>query len=81
MTPGQIAGALRDVETWRDRRDALVTAALTALVQSGGGLDVLAMQRALAAAFQEAAKQEMERFGDGAAHAALSVTAARLSAP
>jgi hypothetical protein len=73
--------ALRDVETWRDRRDALVQAALTALVQSGTGVDFLAMQRALAAAFEEAAKQEMERHGAGLPWVALSRTAARLSAP
>jgi O-acetyl-ADP-ribose deacetylase (regulator of RNase III) len=73
--------ALRDPAMWQDRRDAIVQAALTALVMSGGGADWLSMQRALAAAFTEAARQEMDRHGAGPAWASLSRTAARLSAP
>jgi hypothetical protein len=75
------AAALADLDGWRDRRDALVQAALTALIQSGSGVDFLAMQRALAAAFEEAARQEMDRFGAGLPWVALSRTATRLSAP
>lgn len=75
------AAALRDAETWRDSRDALVQAALTELVMSGAGLDFGAMQRALAAAFDVAARQEMDRFGASLPWVVLSRIAARLSAP
>lgn len=70
-----------DGDGWRDRRDGIVLAALTAMVMSGSGLDVLAMQRALAAAFEEAARQEAERHGCSVAWVSLSRTAARMSAP
>ena len=76
-----LAAALRDVDGWRERRDALVQAALTALVMSGSGIDFLAMQRALAAAFEEAARQEMETHGCSLSWCSLARNAARLSAP
>lgn len=72
---------IHDAENWRDQRDAIVRAALQALAQSGAGLDFLAMQFALAAAFNEAARHEMTRQGSSIAWAVLKRNAERLSAP
>lgn len=65
---------------WRESRDAIVRAAVTRLAGAPSS-DFLAMQSALAAAFEEAARQEAERFGTGAGWAVLSQAAVRLSAP
>ena len=58
-----IAARIADAEGWRDQRDAIVTAALTQLAQSGGAIDFLSLQFALGAAFGEAAKQRATVFG------------------
>lgn len=76
-----LVAALRDVEGWQDRRDAVVQAALTALVMAGGGLDVIAMRSALAAAFETAAAQEMETHGCSLSWVSLARNATRMSAP
>lgn len=75
-----ISAALRDLDDWQDRRDAIVRAAVTAYAGRGTA-DFLAMQDALAAAFEEAARQEMQVFGEGLSWCSLVRTAARLSAP
>jgi hypothetical protein len=72
---------VHDAENWRDQRDSIVRAALQAMAQSGAGLDFLAMQFALSAAFNEAARQEMARQGSSIAWAVLKRDAERLSAP
>jgi hypothetical protein len=76
-----IAAIVHDAENWRDNRDAIVRAALQALAQSGGSLDFLTVQFALAAAFNEAARHEMTRQGSSIAWAVLKRNAERLSAP
>jgi hypothetical protein len=76
-----IAAIVHDAENWRDNRDAIVRAALQALAQSGGSLDLLTVQFALAAAFNEAARHEMTRQGSSIAWAVLKRNAERLSAP
>ena len=76
-----IDAIVHDAETWRDQRDAIVRAALQALAQSGAGLDFLAMQFALAAAFDEAARHEITRQGSSIAWAVLKRNSERLSAP
>lgn len=76
-----LSAIVHDAENWRDQRDAIVRAALRAMAQSGAGLDFLAMQFALAAAFNEAARQEMARQGSSIAWAVLKRNAERLSAP
>ena len=58
-----IEARLADAESWRDQRDAIVTAAMTQLAQSGGAIDFLSVQFALGAAFGEAAKQRATIFG------------------
>ena len=76
-----IAARVADAEGWRDQRDAIVRAAMTQLAQSGGAIDFLSVQFALAAAFKEAAQQELARQGAGVAWAVLARDAERLSAP
>jgi hypothetical protein len=76
-----LSAIMHDAENWRDQRDAIVRAALQCLAQSGAGLDFLAMQFALAAAFDEAARHEMTRQGSSIAWAVLKRNAERLSAP
>jgi hypothetical protein len=76
-----LVAALRDVEGWQDRRDAIVQAALTALIQSGSGVDILAMRSALAAAFEMAAAQEMETHGCSLSWVSLARNAVRMSTP
>jgi hypothetical protein len=51
------------MEPWQESRDAIVRAAITALAEAGGGLDFLAMQAALEAAFKEAARQRLQVAG------------------
>lgn len=75
-----ISAALRDLDDWQERRDAIVRAAVTAYAGHGAA-DFLAMQSALAAAFEEAARQEMQKFGEGLSWCSLARTAARLAAP
>jgi hypothetical protein len=72
---------VHDAENWRANRDAMVRVAMQALAQSGAGLDFLGVQFALAAAFNEAAQQEMTRQGASVAWAVLKRNAERLSAP
>jgi hypothetical protein len=76
-----IAARIADAEGWRDQRDAIVRAAMTQLAQSGAALDFLSLQFALAAAFNEAAQQELARQGAGVAWVVLARDAKRLSAP
>jgi hypothetical protein len=76
-----IEARIADAEGWRDHRDAIVRAAMTQLAQSGGTLDFLSLQFALAAAFNEAAQQELTRQGAGVAWAVMARDAKRLSAP
>ncbi len=76
-----IAARIVDAEGWREQRDAIVRAAMTQLAQSGGALDFLSLQFALAAAFNEAAQQELARQGAGVAWAVLARDGQRLSAP
>jgi len=76
-----IAARIADAEGWRDQRDAIANAAMTQLAQSGGAIDFLSLQFALAAAFNEAAQQELARQGAGVAWAVLARDAKRLSAP
>jgi hypothetical protein len=76
-----IEARIADAEGWRDQRDAIVNAAMTQLAQSGGAIDFLSLQFALAAAFNKAAQQELARQGAGVAWAVLTRDAKRLSAP
>lgn len=76
-----ISPILGDAENWRAQRDNLVLAALMSLAQDGGSIDFLAVQFALAAAFKEAARQELARAGSGQAWFVLARDAERLSAP
>jgi hypothetical protein len=76
-----IAARIAGAEGWRDQRDAIVRAAMTQLAQSGAAIDFLSLQFALAAAFNEAAQQELARQGAGVAWVVLARDAKRLSAP
>jgi hypothetical protein len=72
---------LADAEGWRDQRDAIVTAALTQLAQSGGALDFLSLQFALGAAFGEAAKQRATIFGCDQAWGLVARIQSQMEAP
>lgn len=76
-----ISPMLHDAATWRNQRDTIVQAALTSLAMDGGKIDFLAVQFALAAAFKEAARQEMARTGSSQAWFVLARNAERLSTP
>jgi len=67
-----IAAQVDDARNWRDNRDAIVRAALTELAAHGASLDFLSVQRALGAAFAEAARQRASAFGCDQAWGLLS---------
>jgi hypothetical protein len=69
------------MEPWQESRDAIVRAAITAMAEAGGGLDVLAMQAALEAAFKEAARQRLEEAGADSAWFVMSRHRSRMEAP
>ena len=69
------------MEPWQETRDAIVRAAITAMAEAGGGLDFLAMQAALEAAFKEAARQRQEEAGSDVAWFVISRHASRMEAP
>ena len=66
---------------WQESRDAIVRAAITAMAEAGGGLDFLAMQAALEAAFREAARQRMQEAGSDSAWFVMSRHASRMESP
>lgn len=72
---------LHDAANWQDQRDSIVRAALISLALDGGQIDFLTVQMALAAAFKEAARQEMARTGSGQAWFVLARNAERLATP
>jgi hypothetical protein len=76
-----IEARLADAENWRDQRDAIVTAAMTQLAQSGGAIDFLSLQFALGAAFGEAAKQRATIFGCDQAWGLLARIQSMMEAP
>lgn len=76
-----LAAVVVDAQNWRESRDAIVLAALTQLAQSGAGLDFLSVQFAVAAAFREAAQQEMMKQRSSIAWAVMARNAERLSEP
>jgi hypothetical protein len=76
-----IAARIADAEGWRDQRDAIVTAALTQLAQSGGAIDFLSVQFALGAAFGEAAKQRATIFGCDQAWGLVARIQSQMEAP
>jgi hypothetical protein len=76
-----IAGQVDDVGNWRESRDAIVRAALMELAQHGAGMDFLSVQRAIAAAFAEAAKQRGAVFGCDRVWSALVIQQSRMEAP
>ncbi len=69
------------MEPWQEGRDAIVRAAITAMAQAGGGLDFLAMQAALEAAFKEAARQQLQESGSDSAWFVLARHRSRMEAP
>lgn len=76
-----IAPQVDDARNWQENRDAIVRAALTALAVHGASLDFLSVQRALGAAFDEAAKQRAAVFGCDSAWYALTVQQSRMESP
>jgi hypothetical protein len=76
-----ISPMLHDADGWRNQRDTIVQAALMSLAMGGGQIDFLTVQFALAAAFKEAARQELARTGSSQAWFVLARTAERLSTP
>ena len=76
-----IEARIADAEGWRDQRDAIVTAALVRLAQSGGAIDFLSLQFALGAAFGEAAKQRATVFGCDQAWGLLARIQSMMEAP
>jgi hypothetical protein len=76
-----IASQVDDARNWQENRDAIVRAALTALAVHGASLDFLSVQRALGAAFAEAARQRATVFGCDQAWSLLSRHESMMEAP
>ena len=76
-----IAAQVDDARNWQENRDAIVRAALTELATHGASLDFLSVQRALGAAFAEAARQRATVFGCDQAWGALSRHQSMMNAP